>query len=88
MIPPRPLWPIKPKLHQLDHAVRRTAHTSRKPAWCFSDEDFNRIVVRVVRHCRNDSLGKMMLFKWSLRLYRSLEDEDYDWDSNQSSDSE
>ena len=88
MTPPRPLWPIKPKLHQLDHSIRRTARTSRKPAWCFSDEDFNRIVVRVVRHCRADGLGKMMLFKWSLRLHRSLEDEDYCWDSDQSSDSE
>ena len=69
----KPLWPIKPKHHQLDHQVRAVARSGRVPAWCFSDEDFNRIVVRVVRHCRSDSLGKVMLFKWALRLYRGLE---------------
>ena len=69
-----PLWPLKPKHHQLAHAVKLISETSRVPGWCFADEDFNRLVARTIRTATyNPSLGKRSLLVWSLRLRRTFD---------------
>ena len=49
----QPRWPIKPKMHQIDHMLTTVLTTSLNPAWwwSFADEDFNGKLVKLAfRH--------------------------------------
>ena len=71
-----PLWPLKPKFHQFAHEIHHVFVTGRVPGWCFADEDFNRLIVRTIRVSRyNPSVGKRGLLLWSVRLFRTFDDD-------------
>ena len=66
------LWPLKPKLHMYDHAMRRAQRDRENPLsfWCFADEDFVGSMAKVCKSCHDSSRETQAIFKYL--LLRSL----------------
>lgn len=66
------LWPIKPKHHAFAHVVAHVRLTSRIPAWCFADEDYNGKVVMLAKRVHRKGVGIRVAFAFCLRLWSQL----------------
>ena len=66
------LWPMKPKMHMYDHALRR-AQRDREHSltrWCFADQDFVGTMAKVARSCHDKTREVKTIHKYL--LLRSL----------------
>ena len=72
----RNYFPMKPKCHLCDHAVRDSKRTrlSACSHWCFSDEDFIGRVKKLAQRCHLRSVSLRVLQRWSIRLWMTLRD--------------
>ena len=69
------LWPLRPKLHRVQHMLLEVRRTTNISEWAFGDEDFNGKVVSCVQvKGWQKTLGGRILFKWSLAKFRQTRD--------------
>lgn len=65
------LWPMRPKLHMVQHMFLDVKRTGNIPEWAFGDEDFNRKMITCEQMKGwQKTLPSRLIFKWSLGKYR------------------
>ena len=69
------LWPLRPKLHMVQHMLLEVRRTGNIPEWSFADEDFNGRVIR----CEwtkgwSSTLPRRICIKWALAKFRQTRD--------------
>ena len=65
------LWPLRPKLHMVQHMLIEVRRTGNIPEWSFSDEDFNGPIVKCEQiKGWQSTLPRRMLLKWSVAKFR------------------
>ena len=66
-------WPLRPKHHQVSHLMLEVEATGVKPAWCFADEDYNRVTIRTLRSAPSmKGIEGRTVFAAIFKLWRSL----------------
>ena len=68
-------YPMKPKHHMLDHAVRRALHTKLNPGshWAFAEEDNVGIVMKICQACHDMTMGSRSLQRWCMHFFWDLQ---------------
>jgi len=66
------LWTSRPKLHMLDHAIRRAQHSKRNPArqWTFQEEDNMGLMVKICAKCSATTLEARSVERWLLQFFQ------------------
>eukprot|EP00969_Alexandrium_andersonii_P131428 5811973-Alexandrium_andersonii.AAC.1 len=66
----QPLWPLKPKLHQISHLLLEIQKERINPRFyhTFADEDFIGCIVRVARKCPRAALARRCLQRYLVRV--------------------
>ena len=70
-----PLWPCKPKMHQVDHLCQLVLQTRLQPsyAWAFADEDFNGRMVKMAYKVEHPlQFSKRTMEKYCLQMFLSV----------------
>ena len=73
----RNYYPMKPKCHIFDHAMRDAFRHRLSPTshWCFADEDFIGRVKKMAMKTHLKSLALRVLQRWLLRVWVSCKDQ-------------
>ena len=72
--PPKAMYPLKPKHHAWDHALRAAIETKRNPAWhwTFCDEDFIGRVKRIAARTHPNTMAMRTLQRYLCRLFSEI----------------
>ena len=69
--PPQALWPMKPKIHLLDHVARDVANNKLNATWywTFLDEDFVGRMTRLAAMTHRANCRRRLIDRWVLGLF-------------------
>ena len=67
-------FPMKPKHHMIDHAVRFAELTRLNPSahWCFAEEDNVGFMSKVLAGCHDRSMETRALERWAMQFFADL----------------
>ena len=77
----RNIFPLKPKLHMVDHLCREAASNRLNPAfyWTFADEDFIGRMKSLAKSCHRSTVAKRVSERYVIRLFALIRARDARW---------